>query len=145
MWSIEHGTTRDDEVNLLVNGGNYGWNPVPGYDDTVPMTDPSIPGAITARWSSGSPTLATSGGTFVSGPAWGPWDGWLAVATLKGRSLRMMGITAEGDVVYHDVPPELDGRYGRLRTPVLGPDGSLYVTTSNGAGVDRILRVTPTS
>jgi len=31
----------------------------------------------------------------------------------------------------------------RLRSPVLGPDGSLYVTTSNGSG-DRILRFTPT-
>lgn len=144
MWSVEHGTTADDEINLLVNGGNYGWNPVPSYNDTAPMTDPSIPGAIPARWSSGTPTLATSGGTFVSGPAWQAWDGWLAVATLKASSLRMMAITADGEVVYHDTPPELDHRYGRLRTPVLGPDGSLYVTTSNGAGVDRILRVTPT-
>ena len=143
MWSVEHGTTRDDEINLLQNGGNYGWNPVPGYNDSAPMTDPAIPGAIPARWSSGFPTIATSGGTFVSGDAWQAYDGWLAVATLKGSSLRMMGITADGEIVYHDTPPELVRRFGRLRTPVLGPDGSLYVTTSNGVGVDRILRVTP--
>ena len=37
---------------------------------------------------------------------------------------------------------ELDGTYGRLRTPMMGPDGALYLTTSNGSG-DRILKVVP--
>ncbi len=35
----------------------------------------------------------------------------------------------------------LDRKYGRLRSPVLGPDGALYITTSNGSG-DRIIRLT---
>ena len=39
--------------------------------------------------------------------------------------------------------PELDGTYGRLRTPVLGPDEALYVATSNGGGSDRILKIVP--
>ena len=37
-YSIEHGTDRDDEVNLLASGTNFGWNPVPGYDESKPMT-----------------------------------------------------------------------------------------------------------
>ena len=37
MWSAEHGPDRDDEVNKLKAGSNYGWNPVPGYDESVPM------------------------------------------------------------------------------------------------------------
>ena len=66
LWSVEHGSDRDDEVNLLVNGGDYGWNPVPGYNESVPMTDQGLPGTqIDAKWSSGYPTVATSGGTFV--------------------------------------------------------------------------------
>lgn len=36
----------------------------------------------------------------------------------------------------------LANQFGRLRTPVQGPDGALYVTTSNGSN-DRILRVSP--
>ena len=32
--------------------------------------------------------------------------------------------------------------FGRLRTPVQGSDGNLYVTTSNGSN-DRILVITP--
>ena len=33
--------------------------------------------------------------------------------------------------------------YGRLRSVTQGPDGDLYVGTSNGGGADRILRLTP--
>ena len=35
------------------------------------------------------------------------------------------------------------GRFGRLRAAQIGPDGALYLTTSNGNPQDRILRVTP--
>ncbi len=51
MWSAEHGPDRDDEVNVEVAGGNYGWNPVPGYDEAVPMTDPALGTVVGARWS----------------------------------------------------------------------------------------------
>ncbi len=44
LWSVEHGTYRDDEVNRLVADGDYGYNPVPGYNEDVPMTDHSLPG-----------------------------------------------------------------------------------------------------
>ena len=37
-YSQEQGTFRDDELNRLVAGGNYGYNPVPGYNESVPMT-----------------------------------------------------------------------------------------------------------
>ena len=142
MWSVEHGPRLDDEINLLSAGGNYGWDPVPGYDEGVPMTDlAKFSGAVEARWSSGNPTLATSGGIFLEGAQWGRWDGRLAVATLKGSSLRVFEFTDDGAFVSQVVVRELDGRYGRLRTPLLGPDGALYVTTSNGRGQDKILRV----
>src|SRR5690606_17771367 len=68
LWSIEQGTYRDDEVNRLVRGGNFGWRPGPGYDESPPMTNHALPGTqYNARWRSGDPTLATSGGTFVTG------------------------------------------------------------------------------
>jgi glucose/arabinose dehydrogenase len=38
-WSAEHGSYRDDEVNLVHGGANYGWDPRPGYNDSVSMTD----------------------------------------------------------------------------------------------------------
>jgi glucose/arabinose dehydrogenase len=39
--------------------------------------------------------------------------------------------------------PELDGRYGRIRSLHQGTDGALYVTTDNGDASDQLLRVTP--
>ena len=142
MWSVEHGPAFDDEINLLVAGRNYGWDPVPGYNQGVPMTDlVKFPDAVEAKWSSGSTTLATSGGIFLEGAQWGVWEGRLAVATLKDSKLRLFEFTPEGDFVSQVVVSELDGAYGRLRTPMMGPDGALYVTTSNGSGQDRILRI----
>ncbi|MCC7077615.1 MAG: PQQ-dependent sugar dehydrogenase [Acidimicrobiia bacterium] len=142
MWGAEHGPDKDDEVNLLQAGGNYGWNPVPGYNQAVPMTDTAeFPGAILPTWKSGSPTLAPSGITFVTGSAWKVWDGALVVAMLKSQRLMLMTITPAGALVA--AVATFQDEAGRLRTPVQGPDGRLYVTTSNGSNSDRILRLTP--
>jgi glucose/arabinose dehydrogenase len=144
LWSVEHGPDRDDEVNLLQPGGDYGWNPVPGYNESVPMTDESLPGEqVPARWSSGFPTLATSGATFVSGAEWGPLDGTLAVAALKGSRLLFLHFDSSGTWQSTDTPPELLGTYGRLRSVTRMPDGSLLVTTANGNRTDRVLQVRP--
>ena len=142
MWSVEHGPSVDDEINLLVAGRNYGWNPVPGYNESVPMTDlVEYPDAVEAKWSSGSTTRATSGGIFLEGNQWGVWEGRLAVATLADSKLRLFEFTPDGAFVSQLIVPELNGVFGRLRTPMMGPDGALYVSTSNGGSSDRILRI----
>lgn len=147
MWSVEQGTTINDEVNQLRSGGNYGWNPVPDYFADAPMTDHSIPGRqIDARWTSGD-TIATSGAGWITDPMWGPWQGRLMVGTTQAMEVDVMQFTRKGRLVGVVVPPELDGPYGDLRVPVQGPDGALYLTTDNGAGedpgIDRVIRVVP--
>ncbi len=142
MYEVEHGTDRDDEINVLIARRNYGWNPVPGYNETRPMTDlVRYPTAVRAVWTSGYPTVATSGAAFLVGSQWGAYNGALAVACLKGSQLRIFRIV-NGAVVSQWIPAELDHTYGRLRAAELGPDGALYVTTSNGSA-DSILRITP--
>lgn len=131
-FAVEHGAATHDEINVLEKGGNYGWPTAAGPDPQKRFTDP--------RWSSGTSTIATSGATFVSGAAWGAWSGSLFVAQLKEADLRRFAV--DGTEV-REAEILLDGTYGRLRTPVLGPDGALYVTTSNGSG-DRIVRVRAT-
>jgi len=143
LWSVEHGTYRDDEVNRLVKGGNYGYNPVPGYNETVPMTDFSLPGRqIGARWSSGDPTKATSGAAWVRGSDWGVLNGTLAVAALKSSQVLFMRFDADGHLKWVRSPAVLHN-YGRLRSVTRAADGDLLLTTSNGSGRDVVLRVSP--
>ncbi len=140
FWSVEHGTTTDDELNRVIKGRNYGWLPGPGYDESPPMTNHArFPNAVDAAWSSGSPTIATSGADFLVGPQWEEWNGAIAVGALAGERLKIFTVSTSA-LIDEFTPPELDHTFGRLRTPVMGPDGHLYLTTSNGSQ-DKILRV----
>lgn len=55
---------------------------MPGYNESVPMTDiAKFPNAVPAVWSSGEPTIAPSGATFLTGPRWRTWQNAVAVTT----------------------------------------------------------------
>ena len=143
LYGAEHGPDVDDEVNRIQKGGNYGWNPVPGFNESVPMTDNDLPGEqIAAAWSSGRPTLAVSGAAFLIGDDWGSLEGVLAVTALKDESLRFMRFNNAGKFVDESSVKEFDSTYGRLRGAVVGPDGTLYITSSNGSD-DVIVKVLP--
>lgn len=142
LWSVEHGSYRDDEVNRLVKGGNYGWNPVPGYNESVPMTDHSLSGRqIDARWRSGTPTIATSGAAWVRGKKWGRLNGTLAVAALAGERLVFMRFNKSGRLKWTTAPQRMR-TFGRLRSVTRAANGDLVVTTANGTN-DAVLRVAP--
>ncbi len=147
VFTAEHGPDIDDEVNVEVAGGNYGWDPSKGgtqtnYDESVPMTDSTrFPDAARAVWSSGEPTQAISGAAFLSGAQWGNLDGAFVVAALKGIKLLAINLDAAGTVTRVSVPRELSDTHGRLRSVHQGPDGALYLTTDNGTH-DEVLRVT---
>ncbi|MGW7533995.1 PQQ-dependent sugar dehydrogenase [Amycolatopsis sp. NPDC054798] len=144
----EHGPAFDDEVNLLRPGGNYGWDPSKGgtdssYDESVPMTDTTrFPDAVRPLWTSGQLTEATSGAAFLTGKQWGADEGALVVVALKGQKLLLLHLDAAAKVTGVTLPAEFNDKFGRLRAARSGPDGSLYVTTSNGSD-DKVLRVTP--
>jgi len=139
-FSVEHGTDRDDEVNSLVAGANYGWDPVPGYDESRPMTDKTkFPAAKDASWSSGYPTIAPSGATFLTGSQWGAWNGAMAVAVLKGTQVRILTFNPNGTLAT-DYGAFVTNQ-GRLRAAALGPDGNLYL--SQDANPGSILKVVP--
>lgn len=140
VYEVEHGENDDDEINFIQPGVNYGW-------PAVHQTGGAARGMKDPIWSSGSVTFATSGAAFVFGPSWGSWSGSLFVAALKDTSLRRFTVTptlaTQADLLLKDT-------YGRLRAAVQGPDGALYLTTSNRDGRgspvaadDRVVRIAP--
>lgn len=139
--SAEHGPDVDDELNPVVQG-NFGWAPNSTYDEVdVPMTDLArFPNAVEARWRTGTPTQAPAGITIINGKQWKSWDGAVAMAILKETHLKIieLGDTPEEN----QVTRLLKAGFGRIRCVTQGPDGNLYVGTSNGSD-DKIIRVTP--
>jgi glucose/arabinose dehydrogenase len=142
LIATEHGPSGDDgprgfdEINLILHGRNYGWPAVFGSVHT----GFEAPLRVYRR------AIAPSGATFVTREG-SAWTGDYLFANLIGEQLRHVRFAGEELTVDE---PLLEGRYGRLRTVVEGPDGALYILTSNrdgrGAPVaedDRILRLTP--
>jgi glucose/arabinose dehydrogenase len=136
VFVAEHGTGCDDEVNRIVAGANYGWNPDGGgsYLEGAPMT---FPGATPAVWASGCPTIAPSGATFVDGPGWRGWQGRLVMAVLKGQRLRFVAIDGSAVTAVDDRLTD----QGRLRAVRLAPDGSLWVAQDRSPGA--VMRLVP--
>ncbi|MTD54814.1 PQQ-dependent sugar dehydrogenase [Amycolatopsis pithecellobii] len=148
VFTAEHGPTFDDELNLIRPGGNYGWDPSKGgtdtsYDESVPMTDTTrFPDAVRPLWTSGQITEAICGATFLTGSQWGPLEGRLAVVALKGQKMMLFSLDQAGTITDVTLPAEFNDTYGRLRAARTGPDGALYVTTSDGNN-DKVLKIKP--
>ena len=148
VYTAEHGPTFNDEVNRIRAGANYGWDPsqggtVGGYDESVPMTDRTrFPDAVPAIWQSGRTTQAVCAAEFLEGSQWGGLEGALVVTALKGAKLLLLTLKPDGTLAKVAVPKATNGPYGRLRAARMGPDGALYVTTTNGDD-DKLLRVSP--
>lgn len=142
LWSDEHGPTGNDEVNVIESGGNYGWPRIEGSQAMPGMQTP-----ITFY----NPAIAPSGGSFYRGTRFPRFASNFFVATLRGMHLLRLQIDGGARRIAAQ-ERLLDGRFGRLRDVISGPDGLLYFCTSNNDGRgtvsngdDRILRLVPAS
>ncbi len=107
--AAEHGPWHSDEVTVLRNGGNAGWDPRPnmagrgdcpgnycGYSPNqmvgenrfaraswMPMTDfITYPNAMPPIWNNNGWSQGTSSAAFLKGEAWGEWDGAMVVGIM---------------------------------------------------------------
>ena len=104
--TAEHGPWHSDELTVLSNGGNGGWDPRPnmagrgdcpgnycGYSPNqregmapaervkfMPMTDlVTYPNAMPPAWNNNGLSQGMSSATYLTGDKWGAWNGRLAV------------------------------------------------------------------
>lgn len=133
LWATEHGPSGlqsgFDELNLIEKGKNYGWSLIRGEETEEGMVSPVIQSGANDTW-------APAGVVF--------WEGSLFFGGLRGEALYEY-TTKENELKTH-----FQGKFGRIRAVVLGPDGYFYITTSNtdGRGTikqgdDKLVRINP--
>ncbi len=136
LWSTEHGPSGAgsgyDELNLITPGANYGWPEIQGEEEREGMVSPVIQSGGSVTWAPGDVEYL---------------DGKLYFTGLRGSALYVVSLDGERIAGFDTF---FSGDYGRLRAVRLGPDGYLYISTSNrdgrgnpGAEDDLILRVNP--
>ena len=145
QFQTEHGPSGfdgpggGDEVNIVEAGKNYGW-PIIHHRQTRPgLVSPLL---------EFTPAIAPSGASFARGGALASFAGDFFFATLRGERLVRVRFAPQDPRRVASVEDLLSGDYGRLRESMIGPDGALYVSTSNRDGRgrvrekdDRILRI----
>ncbi len=137
---MEHGNVGNDEVNAIEAGANYGWPRIEGNQVMAGMRTP-----LTFY----NPAIAPSGTSFYRGDPFPRFVNNVFTGTLRGTHLlRLIPDGPAPRIASQEVL--LNGRFGRLRDVIPGPDGFLYLATNNRDGRgspaatdDRILRISP--
>lgn len=133
LWATEHGRSGIqsglDELNLIEKGKNYGWPVIEGDEKREGIVSPVIQSGPTTTW-------APSGAVFYSGS--------IFFGGLRGEAL------FEYNIADKSLKKHFEGKYGRIRTVVLGPDNFLYIATSNRdgrgdvqTGDDKLIKIAP--
>ena len=129
LYESEHGDIQNDEINILISGGNYGWPTYQGNE--------TAQGIQTPLYVYTDMTLAPSGIAF--------YNNKLYVAGLRGSQLREISLSNNGTSITGQ--NALFTQLGRIRDAVVH-DGYIYICTSNrdGRGIpqigdDKIIRI----
>jgi len=142
----EHGPGGRDELNRLVAGANYGW---PDVRLREAYPDSSVHPPLT---NTGGDTWAPTGATFYTGDGLAGLHNRLLIGGLWSQQVTVATLTPpEGTLPPVADGTRFDGEYtddaytvtthtvlkdelGRIRRVAQGPDGDLYVLTSNRDG-----------
>lgn len=139
VWATEHGSRGGDEVNLIVEGENYGWPVVTHsreYSGGLISPEKSLPGMIDPKqvW---TPSIAPSGLAIYRGDRFEAWQGNLLAGGLVSQDIRRLEVDETGKVVKETSIPI--GQ--RVRDIRQGPDGLLYILTDQSNG--QLIRLEP--
>ena len=145
LWSTEHGRSGVlsglDELNFIEKGKNYGWPVIQGDERRECMYSPVIQSGPDETW-------APAGAVYLPAKRQAGLDGSIFFTGLRGESIYQAKISQDGSV--GSIIAHFRGTFGRLRAIQIGPDGFLYISTSNTdgrgeprPGDDKIIRINP--
>ncbi|MBC6112580.1 PQQ-dependent sugar dehydrogenase [Pedobacter fastidiosus] len=117
LYETEHGPTGGDEVNIIEKGANYGWPVIHHQDVKAGMKSPIF---------EYTPSIGPSEALFYTGKAFPSLQGNLLVGCLRGESILRIPLDKPNDQEVF-----LKKQFGRIRSVVVGPDGFIYISTSN--------------
>ena len=140
LFTVEHGARGGDEVNMPQPGKNYGW-PVITYGvdySGVPIGEGTEKEGLEQPLYYWDPSISPSGLDFYDGDLLPEWQGDLLAGGLSGQLL--VRLDMEGDAVVGE-ERLFEGRLGRIRDVLTGPDGAIYLLTDEDNG--RLIRVAP--
>jgi glucose/arabinose dehydrogenase len=125
--SGELGRRGHDEVSVARAGANLGWPTIYGCEERAGMVTPVL---------STKQAMPPGGGLLYRGDAVPAWKGSFLVGTLGSRHLQRVVLKKDGTLAAHETYLEGDppAGLGRIREVVQGPDGAVWVTTSNCDG-----------
>ena len=144
LWLAEAGGAGGGELNRIEAGANYGWPLAAGLQgfEMLPGMRPPALGL--------SPPATPSGASFYGAAVISGFRHDLFLAALDGAHLLRVRFDPADPHRIIGTERLLDGLLGRLSDVVAGPDGGLYVATSNRDGIgtpvagdDRIVRLLP--
>lgn len=139
LYSSEHGTDIDDELNIIMKGQNYGWPYVLGACDRPPEEESCDTLSVIEPLYDWLGTLAVSGIDFYHHAAIPEWRNSILVAALRDLSLSVIKLDESGRRVlqYRKFTPILSStgeEAGRLRDFCISPDGRVFISTSRPIG-----------
>ncbi|WP_373497443.1 PQQ-dependent sugar dehydrogenase [Aquiflexum sp.] len=130
LYGSDHGPLNDDEVNLLVKGGNYGWPDVQGFIDLEKEVDYANNVVVIEPLIAWTPTLATAGLAYYGHEDISEWRNSLLLATMKGQSIRILHLDDKGEKVKSE-DIFIQKHFGRIRDIAVSPEGEIFFSTSN--------------
>jgi aldose sugar dehydrogenase len=128
LYSSEHGTQVDDELNIIERGRNYGWPSVIGKIDNAERdfaTRNNIVESIT-EW---TPNIAPADLAWYSSDRIPSLRNKMLMSVLRDQALYVLTLSADGrSVVREEIL--FRSRYGRLRDVLVSPDGRIFLATN---------------